>query len=66
MRDPNRIPAVLDALESIWRLHADWRLGQLISNIATWAEQDVWDIEEGDLTAEIERHLEQARVTETK
>ncbi len=64
MRDPNRISAVLGSLESIWRSHPDWRLGQLIANIATWAEQDVWNIEEDALTAEIERHLKQTQIAE--
>ena len=34
MRDPNRIPKVLDLLEKAWQEVPDWRLGQLISNIA--------------------------------
>lgn len=32
MRDPNRIPAVLDALREQWQKHPDQRLGQLILN----------------------------------
>ena len=62
MHDPNRISAVLEQLEKIWRLHPDWRLGQLVSNIAAWADPDqgsVWDIEDDALVAEIERHLHQ-------
>jgi hypothetical protein len=30
MRDPNRIPALLSALEQVWRQHPDLRLGQLV------------------------------------
>jgi uncharacterized protein YihD (DUF1040 family) len=57
MRDPNRIGDVLQAVEKIWQRYPDMRLGQLISNLADWAEESVWDIEEDALVAEIERHL---------
>ena len=30
MRDPNRIPTILKALEQIWKANPDFRLGQLI------------------------------------
>lgn len=60
MRDPNRIPAVLKELERVWQLYPDMRLGQLVSNIADWAEESVWDIEEDTLIAEIQRHVAQS------
>jgi len=63
MRDPERIPAVLEFVERLWRKHPDWRLGQLISNVASWRNQDVWDLEEDELVAEIERHIHQAEAT---
>jgi hypothetical protein len=56
-RDPERISTVLKSLEKIWRRHPDWRLGQLIANIADWADETVWDLDEDSLLAEIERHL---------
>ena len=59
MRDPERISGVLQQVERIWRQHPDWRLGQLLANLADWAEESVWDIEEETLVAEIERHLTQ-------
>ncbi|MBW3539175.1 MAG: hypothetical protein KY476_02800 [Planctomycetes bacterium] len=59
MRDPDRIQKVLERVGDMWRRHPDWRLGQLLCNVATWAEDDVWDIEEDVLTAEIDRHIEQ-------
>lgn len=64
MRDPDRIPKVLRDVERLWRLHPDWRLGQLICNLAAWAdptENIVWDIEDDALVAEIRRHLRQQR-----
>lgn len=33
MRDPNRIPRILEMLEIVWRESPDLRLGQLLSNI---------------------------------
>jgi hypothetical protein len=62
MRDPDRIPVVLAHIERLWRLHPDWRLGQLISNLASWSDPTrdlVWDIEDEVLIAEVERHLAQ-------
>lgn len=38
MRDPQRIPAVLEALRLAWERNPDWRLGQLIYNTARPAE----------------------------
>ena len=62
MRDPDRIPTVLHEIEKLWRQYPDWRLGQLICNLAAWADPTqnvVWDIEDAALLAEIERHLQQ-------
>lgn len=33
MRNPKRIPAILDELRTLWESHPDWRLGQLIANL---------------------------------
>jgi uncharacterized protein YihD (DUF1040 family) len=62
MGDPARIPTVLQAIERIWRAHPDWRLGQLVCNLAAWADptqEVVWDIEDDVLVAEVQRHLAQ-------
>ena len=67
MRDPSRIPKVLEAIEKIWRLHPDWRLGQLVCNLAAWSDPTqniVWDIEDDSLMAEVERHLANQRGSE--
>lgn len=34
MRDPNRIPQVLDAVRKYWERHPDLRLGQIVTNMA--------------------------------
>jgi uncharacterized protein YihD (DUF1040 family) len=62
MRDPNRIPLVLQEIERLWQAHPDWRLGQLVCNLAAWADpmqNIVWDVEDEVLVAEAQRHLEQ-------
>jgi hypothetical protein len=62
MRDPDRIQVVLAHIEKLWRLHPDWRLGQLIAILAAWSDPTrdlVWDIEDDVLIAEVERHLVQ-------
>ena len=62
MRDPQRISEVLAQVEELWRLHPDWRLGQLVSNLAAWADPTrdaVWDLEDDQLVEEIHRHLQQ-------
>ena len=33
MRDPNRIPIVLNRLQAVWKKYPDLRLGQLITNV---------------------------------
>jgi len=36
-----------------------WRLGQLIANVAGWADQEVWDVEDQQLLAAARSHLSQ-------
>lgn len=42
MRDPKRIPVVLEALRKAWEKHPDWRLGQVVSNALGPGPQDVF------------------------
>jgi hypothetical protein len=39
--------------------YPDWRMGQLIANVAGWADQDVWDVEDDQLLQAARLHLEQ-------
>lgn len=50
---------LLSAIEALSRKYPDWRLGQLIANVADWADQDVWDIEDEQLLAAAQSHLQQ-------
>jgi hypothetical protein len=40
-----------------WYPH--WRLGQLIANVAGWADQEIWDIEDEQLLEATRQHLQE-------
>ncbi len=48
---------LLDALAELGNRYPDWRLGQLISNLAGWADQDMWDADDEQLLAAAKEHL---------
>ncbi len=59
MRDPNRIPRVLELLEKVWKEVPDLRLGQLIENIARdmgW--DDAYCVEDDDLEKELRKYID--------
>ena len=59
MRDPNRIPRVLALLEKVWDEVPDWRLGQLIENIARdfgWI--DAYYMEDDDLEKKLNEKIQ--------
>src|SRR5262249_8387059 len=49
---------LLRAVETLWQQHPDWRLGQLICNVAGWADVDVWDVEDEQLLQAIRKQQE--------
>ena len=49
---------LIDVLEELRRLYPSWRLGQLISNVSGSADQNVWDIEDREMLAAVEEHLQ--------
>ena len=58
MPNSDRIAEVLKAVEKAWRHYPEWRLGQLVENVAVWAGQSVGEIEDDQLSSEIRGHLE--------
>ncbi len=48
---------LLDALAELGNRYHEWRLGQLVSNIAGWADQDVWDANDEQLLVAAKEHL---------
>lgn len=50
MRNQMRIPKTIQLIEHYWLKVPDWRLGQLIENIKTFAGiDDLFDIEDDEL-----------------
>lgn len=62
MRDPNRIHSVIETIRRVWYLVPDWRLGQLICNLAR--DAGAWDsfyAEDDVLEAVAKKWLAQSR-----
>ncbi len=57
---PDTRAELLAAVEALGRRYPDWRLGQLIANVAGWADQDVWDADDERLLRAARLHLEEA------
>ena len=61
----NTLPTeLLMLIAELSRRYPDWRLGQLIANVAGWADQEIWDIEDEQLLAAAQVHLQQLESVE--
>jgi hypothetical protein len=49
---------LLELLAELRRRYPAWRLGQLVANVAGWADQEVWDVEDEQLLEAARSHLE--------
>lgn len=58
MRNPKRIPEVLSKVEAFWTANPDLRLGQVISFLASVADQDPFYIEDHTLTQTVDKVTE--------
>jgi hypothetical protein len=54
MRDPARIPIILERLRKVWEAHPDLRLGQLVVNGASARRSEVFYVEDEALLGAIE------------
>lgn len=54
---------LLEALGELSRQYPDWRMGQLICNVAGWSDVEVWDLEDGELLEVVRNHLNALRAT---
>jgi hypothetical protein len=54
MRDPNRIPEVLEALRKVWEQCPDLRLGQLLVNVA--GPHDIFPLEDAQWVRLFEKY----------
>ncbi len=56
MRDPERIPEMLELLGKVWEIVPDQRLGQLIVNLTRYSDgslRDPWIVEDDMLEAKL-------------
>jgi hypothetical protein len=63
MKDERRAE-LLKAIAKLCQRYPHWRLGQLIANVAGWADQEVWDVEDEQLLVAARLHLQQLTPTE--
>lgn len=56
MRDPARIPVVLDLLAQLWEKYPDWRLGQLVVNVSDTDE--IFYVEDDRVEKGLRNYLE--------
>jgi hypothetical protein len=50
---------LLAAIADLCQRYPDWRLGQLVADVARWADQEIWDVEDGQLLEAARLHLQQ-------
>jgi hypothetical protein len=54
---------LLAAIAELSQRYPDWRLGQLIANVAGWTDQDIWDVEDEQLLDAARVHLHQMKTS---
>jgi hypothetical protein len=50
---------LLAMIAELSQRYPDWRLGQLVANVAGWADQEIWEIEDEQLLEAARLHLQQ-------
>ncbi len=50
---------LLAVIAALCQCYPDWRFGQLVANVAGWADQEVCDVEDEQLLEAARLHLEQ-------
>src|SRR5690349_5918209 len=51
--------ALLRGIAALCERYPHWRFGQLVANVAGWADQEIWDVEDEQLLAAARAHLAQ-------
>lgn len=57
MRPEKRIKEITKLIEEIWKLHPDYRLGQLLCNIVNRFETLTFNVEDDTLQRDLENYL---------
>jgi hypothetical protein len=50
---------LLAAIAELCQRYPHWRFGQLVANVAGWADQDIWEVDDEQLLEAARLHLEQ-------
>jgi hypothetical protein len=50
---------LLAVIAALCQRYPHWRFGQLVANVAGWADQEIWDVEDDQLLEAARLHLEQ-------
>lgn len=58
MRDPNRIPTILNSIRNMWEAYPDQRLGQLILNFGPASDAALYYIEDEDLIDRMKSNID--------
>jgi hypothetical protein len=56
--------ALLESLAELSDHYPDWRFGRLVSNVAGWADAEIWGIEDDQFLASARCHIDQLVVRE--
>ena len=49
---------LLAMVAELSQTYPDWRLGQLVANVAGWADKEVWDVDDEQLLQAAQLHLQ--------
>ncbi len=52
---------LIEVLEELRSRYPHWRFGQLVSNVAGWADVDLWDVDDEQLLVAATAHIEQLK-----
>jgi hypothetical protein len=63
MKDNDRTE-LFEALAALARLYPHWRIGQLVANVAGWADTEVWDADDDQLLSAVRAHLNESLKSE--
>ena len=55
---------LMAAIAELSRRYPDWRFGQLVANVAGWADCEIGDVEDEQLLSASQTHLQHLRARE--
>lgn len=66
MNNQQQRAELLDVIGELCLRYPNWRFGQMIENIAGWADQSAWDVEDEELLQAVRFHLEELACRDTR